>query len=85
MKVFVEFDAYASDYEIKGELGGVRGMDGVVSVTLLRKVAGDGPRFCLELEVADDKIDPVTERMNRYRDQYAGQISNVAVKAFSPA
>ena len=84
MKVFVQFDAYASDYEIKGELGGMRGIDGVVSVTLMRKVSGDGPRFCIDVEVADDKVDAVTEKLNRYQSQYAGQISNVAVKAFSP-
>jgi len=84
MKAFVEFDAYASDYEIKGELGGMRGIDGVASVTLMRKVSGEGPRFCIEIDVADDKVESVTEKLNRYQSQYAGQISNVAVRTFSP-
>ena len=83
MKVIVQFDAYAMDYEIKGEIGGLAGIDGVQSVSLLRKLSGDAPQFCLELQIADDKADVVREKLDRYRAQYAGQISNAAVTAYA--
>ena len=83
MKVLVQFDAYASDYEIKGEIGAVKAIDGVNSVTLMRRVSGGAPLFCLELDVADDKAPTATEKLESYKSQYAGQISNVSVLAYA--
>ncbi len=82
MKILVQFDSYAMDYEIKGEIGGMGGIDGVEAVTLMRKIAGDAPHFCIELEIDDEKMEPVREKLDRYRSQYGGQISNTVVTTY---
>lgn len=79
MKVLVQFDAYAMDYEIKGEIGVLNGIDGVASATLLKKKSGTAPQFCIELEIADDKADGFPDAVKRYTSQYAGQVSNVNI------
>ena len=83
MTTLIQFDAYAMDYEIKGEIAGMNGIDGVHSVTLLRKTTGDAPQFCIELQIADDKVEPVREKLERYRSQYAGQISNLKMTGYT--
>jgi len=83
MKVLVQFDAFAGDYEIKGEMGSMSRIDGVTSLALLRKVSGDAPRFCIELDVAEDKVSTVTETLERYKNQYPGQVSNVSVLSYT--
>ena len=83
MRVLIQFDAYAMDYEIKGEIAGMKGIDGVESVTLLRKATGDAPQFCIELQIADDKVEPVREKLERYRNQYAGQVSNLRMAGYT--
>ena len=83
MKILIQFDAYAMDYEIKGEIAGMGGIDGVQSVELLRKTTGDAPQFCIEIQIADDKVEPVREKLERYRNQYAGQVSNLTLTGYT--
>ena len=84
MKVLVQFDSYAMDYEIKGAIGGMSGLDGVHSVKLMRKVAGDAPKYCIELEIDDEKSESVREKLGRYRSQYSGEMSNTVVTSYKP-
>ena len=84
MKALVQFDAYAMDYEIKGEIGMLNGIDGVTSVTLLKKKSGTAPQFCVEIELADDKADGFADAVKRYTGQYAGQVSNTNVILYAP-
>ena len=84
MKMYITFDAVIDSYEIKSNLYMVSGIEGVSSTQLYEKVSGDAPRYCIELDVADDQAASVGEKLSSVQAQYSGYISNthrVAYKA----
>jgi hypothetical protein len=86
MTVFVFFDAYASSYEIKGEIGTASSMDGVESMTLLQKAEGDAvAAYCIEMKVTDEKTEEVMQRIKSMAAQYSGYVSNFKVMSYKQA
>jgi len=82
MKLFVQFDASASSYDIRNELSAAASWPGVAAIELLEKAAGDVPRWCAALEVADDRLDEVRSRARGLASQYAGYAFNVKELAY---
>ena len=76
MRFLMMFDSYASSYEIKNELGAVKSMDGVQNVQLLQRKSGEVPQFCIQVDVEDDQAEAFTRRVQAYRTQFTGYISN---------
>lgn len=85
MKLLVQFDASASSYDIRNELSAATSWPGVASIELLEKVAGDVPRWCAALEVADDRLEDVRSRVRSLASQYAGYAYNVKELAYRRA
>ena len=82
MKVFAYFNAYASDYQIKGELSQLGSLPGVNSYELLGKVSGDAPNFCLVLDVADDQASAIEARMKQISANYSGEVSKTSITVY---
>jgi hypothetical protein len=76
MIAHVTFDAYASAYEINGELYYLKSKPGVQSVRLLTKKEGEGPRYCLEITAEDDAAEEIKKEMDRAKSTYSSQVSN---------
>jgi hypothetical protein len=77
MRLLFQFDASASSYEIRGELAAVSSWSGVKKVELLEKVSGDAPRYCVEVEVADDQAQAVRDRARGIQGQNSGYVYNM--------
>ncbi len=82
MKVFIQFDASVSAYEIKGELYTISSWTGVTNVTLLEKVHGEAPRFCLEIDVADQHVESFREQSKVFQAQYSSYVYNMKEIAY---
>jgi hypothetical protein len=82
MKVLFQFDASASSYEIRGELAAVSSWSGVKKVELLEKVSGDVPRYCVEVEVADDQAQALRDRTHGMQSQYSGYVYSMKEIAY---
>jgi hypothetical protein len=82
MKVFVQFDASVSSYEIKNELSMASSWSGVKSLQLLEKVSGEAPRYCVEVDVADDQLQAFRDRIGGLKSQYSGYVYNMKELAF---
>ena len=85
MKLLFQFDASASSYEIKSALSMMSSWTGVRSVQLLEKVSGDAPRYCVEVEVADDQVQGVRDRARGLQAQYSGNVYNAKELAYRTA
>lgn len=86
MKIFVFFDAYASSYDIKDQIGVVGNMEGVTSSTLLQKAGGDeGAAYCVSVEADDAKAEELVRQVSTFASQYTGYVSNLKVLAYRPA
>ena len=83
MTIFVFFDAYASAYEIQGEVGGLFGTASGVTMTLLQRQAGDCPTsFCMKIEVDDAKAQAVLQQATDLVARYPGSVSNVRIMMY---
>ena len=82
MKRIVTFDSYdASAYDVLDALYPVRSIPGVRSLEVLTAVEGS-PRYCIILDVEDDKDAALTARFDALRSEYAGYHSNLTMRAF---
>lgn len=86
MKILVFFDAYASAYDIKDQIGTVGNIDGVISSTLLRNAGGDDAAgYCVLLDADDAKAPEIMGQLKSFAAQFSGYYSNLKVTAFGPA
>lgn len=82
MKRIFTFDAFdASAYDIMDAMYPVRSMPGVKSIEVLTAVEGN-PRFCVILDVEDDKDADIAAKADNLKGQYVGYYSNLSVRAF---
>jgi hypothetical protein len=82
MKRIFTFDSYdASAYDVLDALYPVRSLPGVRSVEVLTAVEGS-PRYCIILDVEDDKDAAIAARADSLKSQYAGYYSNLTIRAF---
>ena len=77
MIAHVTFDAYASAYEINGELYYLKNKPEIQSLRLLSKKEGDGAKYCLEITVDDEAVDVVKKEIDRAKSMYASEVSNL--------
>ena len=77
-KVVITFDTYESidGYEGRSAIGSARKMPGVTSVKVFR--ANASPRYAVELETEDDKVDEVQKAIETTMAPYRGYLSNWA-------
>jgi hypothetical protein len=82
MKRIFTFDAYdASAYDVMDALYPIRSMPGVRSVEVLTAVEGS-PRFCIILDVEDERDAALAARFESLKAEYAGYHSNMSVRAY---
>ena len=83
MTILVFFDAYASAYEIQGEVGGLFGAASGVTMTLLQRQAGDCPTsFCMKIEADAAKAQAVMQQAGDLVAQYSGTVSNARIMMY---
>ena len=83
MIAHVTFDAYASAYEINGELYYLKNKPEIQSLRLLSKKDGDGAKYCLEITVDDESIDSVKTEIERAKSMYSSEISNLKMVIYT--
>ncbi len=82
MKRIFSFDSYdASAYDVLDALYPFRSVPGVRSLEVLTAVEGS-PRYCIILDIEDDKDAALMARADSLKAQYAGYYSNLTMRAF---
>jgi len=82
MKLFIVFDASASGYEVSGEAANLGSISGVKSVATLEAVAGEVPRYCIQLKIEDENAEATGAKVKEALSQYSSYMSNVAWGAY---
>lgn len=82
MKVFVVFDTSAESYQIKEVLSDMKSINGVNSIDLLERVAGEVPRYCITYDIEDDGTKETGEALKKAMSQYLQYMSNLAWGAY---
>ncbi len=85
MKAMVMFDASASSYEIQGELYQVRSIPGVKQVSLLRRLGGEAPAYCLERAVDAAAAAGLAAQVEAAGSRYGGYVSNLKLITYASA
>lgn len=84
MRIFVFFNAQASTYEINGEIGSLRRVDGIASFSLLRKAGGDAESdYCIVLDADEAKTDEIIAVVKSLAAQYSGYVSGLKIMAYA--
>lgn len=83
MVAFITFDAYASAYEINGELYYLKSKPEVESVRLLSRKEGEASKYCLEITAADSADEMIKKEVERAKSMYSSEISNVKLVTYS--
>ena len=75
-KVVINFDSYESidGYEGRSAIGTARKLPGVTEVKVFR--ANASPRYSIELETEDDKVEEVQKSIETTIAPYRGYLSN---------
>jgi hypothetical protein len=82
MKRIFNFDSYdASAYDVLDALYPFRSIPGVKSLEVLTAVEGS-PRYCIILDIEDDKDAALMARADSLKAQYAGYYSNLTTRAY---
>ena len=82
MKIFVVFDAYASSYDVSDAAAGLKSISGVNSVTTMEKVAGEVPRYCIEVDIEDENAEATGAKLREAFGEYSSYMTNVAWGAY---
>ena len=83
MIAHITFDAYASGYEINGELYSLKSKPEIQTVRLLSKKEGEAPKYCLEITADDDATETIKKEVDKARSMYASEISNLKLVFYS--
>ncbi len=82
MKRIWTFDSYdASAYDVLDALYPFRSTPGVKSIEVLTAVEGS-PRYCIILDIEDDKDAALMAKADSLKAQYTGYYSNMTMRAF---
>ncbi len=82
MRRIITFDSYdTTAYDILDALDPYRSMPGIRSLEVLTAVEGS-PRYCIILDVDDDKDAALAAMVDSARAQYTGAHSNFAMRAY---
>ncbi len=82
MKRIWSFDSYdASAYDVLDALYPFRSTPGVKSLEVLTAVEGS-PRYCIILDIEDDKDAALMAKVDSLKSQYTGYYSNMTMRAF---
>ena len=82
MKVFIVFNANASSYEVSDGAARLVDISGVNSVETLEKVAGEVPRYCIALDIADATAEETGGRVKAALDPYRSYMSDMIWGAY---
>ncbi len=83
MKIYVVFNAYsASNYDVSDAASGFKSISGVNSVTTMERVAGEVPRYCIEIDIADENAEATGAKVKEAFGRYSSYMSNVAWGAY---
>ncbi len=82
MKRILTFDSYdASAYDVLDALYPFRSTPGVKTLEVLTAVEGS-PRYCIILDIEDDKDAALMAKVDSLKAQYSGYYSNLTMRAF---
>ena len=62
--------------------GVVSSIEGIQSVEVLERFAGKTPRYCLLLDVEDDKAQEIETKLGGLLGQYSGFLSQVSLGVY---
>ena len=79
MRGIVHFEANVDGYTLTSNAGVVSSIEGIKSVEILERFTGQTPRYCLLLEVEDDKAQHIETKLKNLLGQYSGFISQVSL------
>jgi len=82
MKLFVVFDTSSASYEVKEALSDMKSINGVNSIDLLERVAGEVPRYCVTYDIDDDSAEETGRELKKAISQYSQYMSNLAWGAY---
>jgi hypothetical protein len=82
MKAFAVFDTPAESYQIREALLEMKSINGVNSIDLLKRVAGEVPQYCITCDIDDDGAEETGEALLKAINQYSQHISNFAWGAY---
>jgi hypothetical protein len=87
MKVFAVFDVYVDGQEVDGELikpevAKLSTISGVNSAELLERVAGEVPRYCIELDIEDTNAEETGEKLLVMLNHYSSYLTNMTWGAY---
>lgn len=82
MRGIVHFEANVDGYTLTGNAGVVSSIEGIKSVEILERFTGQTPRYCLLLEVEDDKAQHIETKLKNLLGQYSGFLSQVSLGVY---
>ncbi len=82
MKIFVVFDSYANSYDVSDAAAGMKNISGVNSVATMEKVAGEVPKYCIEIDIEDENSEATGAKLKEAFGEYSSYMTNVAWGAY---
>jgi hypothetical protein len=79
MRGIVQFEASIDTYTLTSNAGVVSSIDGVNSVEIMERFVGQSPRFCLVLDVEDEKAEEIEAKLKDLLGQYSDFLSQVSL------
>ena len=79
MRGIVQFEANIDSYTLTTNAGVVSSIEGVQSLEILERSSGQMPRYCLILEVEDERAEEIETRLKDLLGQYSGFLSQVSL------
>ena len=79
MRGIVQFEANIDSYTLTTNAGVVSSIEGVQSLEILERSSGQMPRYCLVLEVEDERAEEIETRLKDLLGQYSGFLSQVSL------
>ena len=76
MTLFSVFDTYADSYEVRDAVGELKSIDGVKSIEVMERAAGEVPRYCVAYGIEDDGAEETIEKIRQAVGQYSSYMSN---------
>ncbi len=82
MRGIVQFEANVDSYALTSNAGVVSSIEGVQSLEILERSSGQMPRYCLILEVEDERAEEIETRLRDLLGQYSGFLSQVSLALY---
>ncbi len=82
MRGIVHFEANVDGYTLTSNAAVVSSIEGIKSVEILERFTGQTPRYCLLLDVEDDKAQDIETKLQDLLGQYSGFLSQISLGVY---